>query len=205
MALQRSSRIHCSAIAEMTHDFNLPREAFRSYSLDDNLERALATGKALEEFDADLTLLEFHSSDRRNIQARSSFFQLDREPVAEMNDWMVIGAPGELAVKDPEELNTLSFEIRGIFLKTLAQEAEHSGLDFLRGLPYGDPGSPVQSYKGMSGGGLWSLSYFPERSADARYEVFLIGVNFWQSGREIRSLGRNAIRQLVQKVRRVTR
>lgn len=168
------------------------------------MEKTLGAGKKLEEFDADLTLLELHPADRGRVEARSSFFPLEREPHAEMNDWVMIGAPGALAHKDAREVNTLSFEIRSIFVDTLTREAERNGLDFLRGLPYQDPNSPIQNYQGMSGGGLWSLSYYPDKVADQRYEVFLIGVIFWQSDqaiKEIRCLGRKAIKQLIQKVR----
>jgi len=146
-ALRKSPIIHCSAIADVSHDFNLPREALTAYSLDDNLEKALEAGKKLEEFNADLTLLELHPADRRRMETRSSFFPLEREPDAGMNDWVMIGAPGVLAHKDAREINTLSFEIRSIFVDTLTQEAERNGLDFLRGVPYEDPISPVQDYR----------------------------------------------------------
>lgn len=199
--LRKSPIIHCSAIADISHDFNLPREALTAYSLDDNLETALGAGKKLEEFDADLTLLELHPADRRRMETRSSFFPLEREPHAEMNDWVTIGAPGVLAHKDAREINTLSFELRAIFVDTLTHEAERNGLDFLRALPYQDPNSPIQDYRGMSGGGLWSLSYYPDKVADERYEVFVIGVNFWQTDKEIRCVGRKAIKQLIQRVR----
>jgi hypothetical protein len=203
-ALRKSPIINCSAIADISHDFKLPVEALHSYSLDDNLEKTLGAGKKLEEFDADLTLLELHPADRGRVEARSSFFPLEREPHTQMNDWVMIGAPGVLAHKDAREINRLSFEIRSIFVDTLTQEAERNGLDFLRGLPYQDPNSPIQNYQGMSGGGLWSLTYYPDKAADERYEVFLIGVIFWQTDqaiKEIRCLGRNAIKQLIQKVR----
>jgi hypothetical protein len=203
-ALQKSPTIHCSAIANVTHDFNFPREALRPCSLDDHLEKALVAGQKLKEFDADLTLLELHAADRRRMETRSSFFPLEREPAMEMNDWMTIGAPGVLARQDAGQINTLFFEIRGIFIDTLAQEAERDGLDFLRGLPYPDPSSPIQDYRGMSGGGLWSLSYYPTKAAGERYEVFLIGVIFYQYDKEIRCLGRKAIKQLIQKVRSLT-
>jgi hypothetical protein len=178
----------------------VPREAFTAYSLDDNLEKAFGAGKEPEEFDADLTLLELNPADRQRMEVRSSFFPLEREPDTGMNDWVMIGAPGVLAHKDARETNTLSFEIRAVFIDTLTQ-AERNGLDFLRGLPYEDPVSPIQDYRGMSGGGLWSLSYYPDKVADERYEVFLIGVNFYQDDKEIRYLGRKAIKQLIQKVR----
>ena len=206
-ALRKSPIIHCSAIADISHDFNFPREALTPHSLDDNLEKALDAGKELDDFDADLTLLELHPADRRRLETRSSFFPLEREPGEEMNDWVMIGAPGVLAHKDAREINTLSFEIRSIFVDTLTQESDRNGLDFLRALPYEDPVSPVRDYRGMSGGGLWSLSYYPDKLADERYEVFLIGVVFWQNDKtfkEVRCLGRKAIKQLIQKVRSLT-
>lgn len=204
-ALRKSPIINCSAIADLSHDFNLPREALTAYSFDDNLEKSLGAGKKLDEFDADLTLLELHPADRRRMETRSSFFPLEREPDAGINDWVMIGAPGVLAHRDAREINILSFEIRSIFVDTLTQEAERNGLDFLRGLPYEDPISPIEDYRGMSGGGLWSLSYYPEKLADERYEVFLIGVIFWQNDKEIRCLGRKAIKHLIQKVRSLTK
>jgi len=200
--LKKSPIIHCSAIADISHDVRLPRESLTAYSLDDNLEKALGGGKEVEEFDADLTLLELHSADSRRMEIRSSFFPLEREPDAGMNDWAIVGAPGVLSHRDAREISTLSFEIRAIFIETLTQEAERNGLDFLRGLPYQDPKSPIQDYRGMSGGGLWSLSYYPDKVADERYEVFLIGVNFFQNDKEIKCLGRKAIKQLMGKVRR---
>jgi hypothetical protein len=200
-ALRKSPTIHCSAIADISHDVNMPRDALTPYPLDDSLDKNLGAGKELQEFDADLTLLELHPADYRKLEIRSSFFPLERESHAEMNDWVTIGAPGVLAQRDAREINTLSFEIRAIFLDTLTLEAERNGLDFLRGLPYEDPTGPVQDYRGMSGGGLWSLSYYPDKLPYERYEVFLIGVNFWQKDKEIRCLGRKAIKQLIQSVR----
>jgi hypothetical protein len=200
-ALRKSPIIHYSAIADISHDVNMPREALTAYVLDDNLDKELGAGKNLEEFDADLALLELHPADYRKMEIRSSFFPLEREAHGEMNDWVTIGAPGVLAQKDAREINTLSFELRAIFLDTLTQEPERNALDFLKGLPYEDPISPVQDYRGMSGGGLWSLSYYPDKLADERYEVFLIGVIFWQKDKEIRCLGHKAIKQLIQRVR----
>jgi hypothetical protein len=199
--LRKSPIVQYSAIADISQDVKMPREALTPYVLNDDLDKDLGAGKKLKEFDPDLTLLELHPADYRKLQIRSSFFPLEREADGQMNDWVTIGAPGVLAKKDSREINTLSFEIRAIFLDTLTQEPERDGLDFLRGLPYEDLNSPVQDYRGMSGGGLWSLSYYPDKLAGERYEVFLIGVIFWQKDKEIRCLGRKAIKQLIQKVR----
>ncbi|HTC62135.1 MAG TPA: hypothetical protein VK709_04785 [Candidatus Saccharimonadales bacterium] len=200
--LRKSPIIQYSAIADISHDVKMPREALTAYVLDDNLDKELGCGKSLKGFDADLTLLELHPVDFRKIEIRSSFFPLGREAHGVTNDWLTIGAPGVLAQKDSREINTLTFEVRAIFLDTLTQEPERNGLDFLRGLPYEDPIRPVQDYRGMSGGGLWSLSFYPDKLAGERYEVFLIGVIFWQKGKEIRCLGRKAINQMIQRVRK---
>jgi hypothetical protein len=199
--LQKSPTIHFSAIADISHSVAVPREALSAYSLDDALEDAFKAGKEVEKFDADLTLLELHPADYHKMLIRSSFYLLEREPDAQMNDWVIIGAPGVLAARDPKEVNTLSFEIRAIFVEDLKQEAEHGGMDFLSALPYQDSSSPIRDYRGMSGGGLWSVSYYPEKLAESRYNVFLIGVIFFQNDKEIRCLGRKAVKQLVQKVR----
>lgn len=85
-ALQKSPTIHCSAIGDISHHVDLPKEALTAYSLEDNLERILGAGKELKEFDADLTLLELHPADYRNMSVRFSFFPLEREPHAEIGD-----------------------------------------------------------------------------------------------------------------------
>jgi len=152
-------------------------------------------------FDADLTLLELHAVDYRNMDARLSFFLLEREESGLANDFVTIGSPGVLAQQDSTDANTLSMELRGIFVETLRDEGERDGIDFLKALPFQDPNSPIRDYHGLSDGGLWSVHYYPEKAAHERYEVFLIGVNFYQDEKEIRCLGRKAIKKLVQKVR----
>jgi hypothetical protein len=202
--LRKSSLIHYSAIGEIAHTISLFKEALTTYSLDDNLEEELRSGKKLKEFDADLTLLELHPVDYRKMDTRLSFFALDRKQQGEINGCVIIGSPGVLAKRDPRGINSLSFELRAIFVETLMDEAERDGLDFLKSLPYQDPSSPIQDYRGMSGGGLWSVSYYRDKLADDRYEIFLIGVIFWQTHNEVRCLGRKAIKQLIQKIRQIT-
>jgi len=194
-ALRRSSIIHYSAIAERSHSASLHKDSLTSYSLDDNVR------ENPKPFDADLTLLELHAVDYRNMDARLSFFPLEREEVGLINDFVTIGSPGVLAQKDSTETNTLSMELRAIFVEALTEEEERDGLDFLKALPFQDRDSPIRDYHGLSGGGLWSVHYYPEKAADKRYEVFLIGVNFYQDEKEIRCLGPKAIKKLIQKVR----
>jgi hypothetical protein len=194
-ALQRSSTIYYSAIAERSHGASLHKDSLTPYSLNDEIN------VNPKPFDADLTLLELHAADHRNMGARLSFFLLEREEAESINDCVTIGSPGVLAQKDSTETNTLSMELRAIFVEELTVEGERDGLDFLKAFPFQDPVSPIQDYCGLSGGGLWSVHYYPEKAADERYEVFLIGVNFYQDDKEIRCLGRKAIKKLVQKVR----
>lgn len=194
-ALRRSEIIYYSAIAERSHSAFLHKYSLTPYSLDDDVK------EAPKPFDADLTLLELHPVDYRNMGARLSFFLLEREDRGLAKDGVTIGSPGVLAQKDSTETNTLSMELRAIFVEALTEEGERNGLDFLKALPFQDLDSPISDYRGLSGGGLWSVHYYPEKSADERYEVFLIGVNFYQDEKEIRCLGRKAINKLVQKVR----
>jgi hypothetical protein len=198
VALRKSSTIYYSAIAGIPHSISLHRDSLTPYSLDDSVT------EEPEPFAADLTLLELHPVDYRKMETLLSFFSLEREGNVLTNDWVVIGSPGVLAQRDATAVNTLSFELRAIFLETLTNEAEVNGLDFLKSLPFQDPDSPIQNYQGLSGGGLWSVYYYPEKLAGERYEVFLIGVNFYQNEKEIRCLGRKAIKKLIQQVRDVT-
>lgn len=194
-AFRDSPIIYYSAIAAISHAISLYKHSLTPYSLDDTVT------PEPKPFDADLTLLELHPADYRNMDTRLSFFSLEREATGPINDCVIIGSPGVLAKKDATEVNSLSFEIRAIFLEVLTDEAEGDGLDFLKSLPFQDPTSPILNYRGLSGGGLWSVYYFPEKLADERYEIFLIGVNFYQDDKEIRCLGRKAIKKLIQQVR----
>lgn len=193
--LRRSSTIYYSAIAERPHSAGLHKDSLTPYSLDDNVK------ENPKPFDADLTLLELHAVDSRTMDARLSFSSLEREDEGPINDFVTIGSPGVLSGPDSTVANTLFMELRAIFVETVKHEGERDGIDFLRALPFQDPNSPIQDYRGLSGGGLWSIHYYPEKTADERYEVFLIGVNFYQDGKEIRCVGRKAIKKLIQKVR----
>jgi hypothetical protein len=193
--LRESEIIHYSAIATISHAINLYKASLNAYSLDNTVTQEP------DPFAADLTLLELNPVDYRKMDTRLSFFSLEREATGPINDCVIIGAPGVLAKKDSTEVNTLSFEIRAIFVQSLTTEAERDGLDFLKSLPYEDPTSPISDYRGLSGGGLWSVFYYPEKLMDERYEVFLIGVNFYKAVNEIRCLGRKAIKKLIQQVR----
>jgi hypothetical protein len=195
VALRGSSSIYYSAIANISHARNLPTASLIPYSLDDNVK------EEPEPFCADLTLLELHPIDYRPMEARFSFFQLEREGTGPIGDHVIVGCPGVLARRDPTRIDTLSFELRAVFVRTVTDEKQHDGIDFLKSMPYPDPNSPIDKYWGFSGGGLWSVYYYPEKLGDERYDVYLIGVNFFQTDKEIRSLGRKAINKLIGNVR----
>ncbi len=197
-ALRKSSLIGYSGTEGISQSISLHTDSLKPYVLDDNVK------EKPEPFDADLTLLELHLLDSRKMDARHSFFALEREENSKCTDCAIVGTPGVLAKRDPREVNTLSFELRTTFVEVVTTEGERAGLDFLRSLPYQDPTSPIQDYHGFSGGGLWSVHYYPDKLADGRFEVFLIGVNFYQDDKEIRCLGRKAIKKLIQRVRETT-
>jgi hypothetical protein len=198
--LQKSEDIYYSNI-ERTHKTRLHRDSLISVSLDDKLHRSFRSGKEVDPLDADLTLLELHPADRVNIDVRHSFFPVERQHPGVPSDCVIIGAPGVLAQQDDSEVSTLLFQVRGIFLEELRAEAELDGLDFWSGIPYQDPNCQIKDYRGMSGGGVWLVYYYPQKIGDERYEIFLTGVMFFQDDTEVRSLGRKAIEKLIEKFR----
>jgi len=84
------------------------------------------------------------------------------------------------------------------------------GLDFVTVYPHTDHNSPLYEYNGLSGGGLWELSYVPDETAieGFRYEPMFFGVNFLQQREDttkpcekVRCLGRRAVQSLINKYR----
>ena len=78
------------------------------------------------------------------------------------------------------------------------------------GVKHTDQDSPLYEYYGLSGGGLWELSYVPDETAieGFRYEPMFFGVNFLQqrndttkSWEKVRCLGRRAVQSLIDKYR----
>jgi hypothetical protein len=79
-----------------------------------------------------------------------------------------------------------AFELRAVFAHgDIAQESE-GDLAFITITPSQDADSPFKKWEGMSGGGLWLVSYFPKPDRAIDYVVFLIGVAFFQTGAQIR-------------------
>ncbi len=79
----------------------------------------------------------------------------------------------------------------------------------VRGPIFPEP-SPLYEYNGLSGGGLWELSYVPDETAieGFRYEPMFFGVNFLQQREDttkpcekVRCLGRRAVQSLINKYR----
>ena len=64
--------------------------------------------------------------------------------------------------------------------------------------PSQDSDSPIVDWRGMSGGGLWLISYFPKPSGEIDYEVFLRGVTFFQNGDKLHCHSRKSIAALAK-------
>jgi hypothetical protein len=66
--------------------------------------------------------------------------------------------------------------------------------------PTQEADSPIGHWGGMSGGGLWLLTYFPKSDGGIDYDAFLLGVVFFQSGEETRCHSRKSIAKLAEKL-----
>ena len=163
---------------------------------------------------ADLTLLKIDPIDYGRLDTRLSFyaFKHEKRGAADLPiDYVIIGAPGQVATSDPTDPTVLNFEIRATPVGKI-QEEDHPklGLDFFTVYPYTDQNSPLSYYNGLSGGGFWELSYIPDETAveGFRYEPMFFGVIFLQVREDVtkpwskvRCLGRRAVQSLINKYR----
>src|SRR2546429_8436615 len=75
----------------------------------------------------------------------------------------VFDAPGQVAPYDPIAPTALNFEMSARPVGKIEEENHPAlGLDFVTVYPHTDHNSPLYEYNGLSGGGLWELSYVPE-------------------------------------------
>jgi hypothetical protein len=166
------------------------------------------------ELSADLTLLTINPIDFVRLDARLSFYGFHHEKRGQAdlaNDYVIIGAPSQLAKYDPVDPTILNFELRATPVGNVKEENHPElGLDFVTVYPHVDKDSPLYEYNGLSGGGLWELSYIPDETAieGFRYEPMFFGVNFLQQRDDptkpwdkVRCLGRRAIQSLINKYR----
>lgn len=163
---------------------------------------------------ADLTLLTINPIDYGRLDARLSFYGFLHEKRGQAdlaNDYVIIGAPGQLATYDPVNPTILDLELRATPVGNIQQDNHPDlGLDFITVYPHVDKDSPLYEYNGLSGGGLWELSYIPDETAiqGFRYEPMFFGVNFLQQREDptkpwekVRCLGRRAVQSLIDKYR----
>ena len=167
---------------------------------------------------ADLTLLTINPIDYGRLDARLSFYSSlhEKRGHADLaNDYVIIGAPGQLAKSDPNDPSILDFELRATPVGNIKEENHPDlGLDFITVYPHVDKESPLYRYNGISGGGLWELGYIPDETAieGFRYEPMFLGVNYLQQRDDntkpwdrVRCLGRRAVQTLMTKYRQETR
>jgi hypothetical protein len=167
---------------------------------------------------ADLTLLKINPIDHGWLNARLSFYGFRHEKRGQEdlpNDYVIIGAPGQVATYDPADPTILNCEIRATPVGNIEEEDHPDlGLDFYTVYPYADQNSPLCNYEGLSGGGFWELSYIPDDTAieGFRYEPMFLGVNFLQQREDVtkpwtkvRCLGRKAVQTLINKYRQEKR
>jgi hypothetical protein len=158
-------------------------------------------------YSQDLALLELHAEDAAEmVRLGLSFYDLRTSQYSSDEeygpDYFIIGAP-----KSAEVLanNELSFEIRCAGVNILDEVVVDGVKRFV------EVEAVEADYSGMSGGGLWEISY----PASGGHKVFLVGVvvrEFQQSqstvdtcstvgSRTIRCSSRESIKELVAKAR----
>jgi hypothetical protein len=204
--LRRKTKICISMIDEITHRTEIYVAALEECSLSE-----VANPSALS---ADLTLLKINPIDHGRLDSRLSFYPFGREKRGQAdlaNDYVIIGAPGQVAASDPVDPTVLDFEIRATPIGKIEEENHPDlGLDFFTVYPHTDQNSPLYEYYGLSGGGLWELSYVPDETAieGFRYEPMFLGVNFLQQREDttkpwekVRCLGRRAVQSVINKYR----
>jgi hypothetical protein len=204
--LRQKTKICISMIDEITHRTEIYNAALEACSLSE-----VANPHSLS---ADLTLLKINPIDHGRLSSRLSFYPFGREKRGQedlANDYVIIGAPGQVATSDPVDPTVLDFEIRATPVGKIEEEDHPDlGLDFVTVYPYKDQNSPLYEYNGLSGGGLWELSYAPDDTAvdGFRYEAMFFGVNFLQQREDatkpwekVRCLGRRAVQNLINKYR----
>jgi hypothetical protein len=194
-ALRNHPVVHYTLVQRMNHSAQLNRQALTAHSLPEVPDGHLTPTSP------DLTLLELNPIDADLIETRLSFMNLSRPFVARddeiSQDILVAGAPGELG---KPELNHLSFELRGVFAEGDVEWDTEGDFEFITLKPTQELDSPISFRGGVSGGGLWLISYFPKSGGGIDYEIFLLGVVFWQDGERIRCHSRKSVTVLAQQM-----
>ncbi|HKW88615.1 MAG TPA: hypothetical protein VJN21_07650 [Candidatus Acidoferrales bacterium] len=204
--LRQETKIYISMIDRVIHKTEMYVAALEECSLSEVPKP--------DSLSADLTLLKINPIDHGHLDARLSFYGFSHEERGQAdlsNDYVIIGAPGHVATYDPIDPTVLNFEMRATPVGKIEEENRPDlGLDFVTVYPHTDQDSPLYEYNGLSGGGLWELSYVPDETAveGFRYETMFLGVNFLQERDDVtkpwtrvRCLGRRAVQSLINKYR----
>jgi hypothetical protein len=158
-------------------------------------------------YSQDLTLLELHTEDAAEmVRLGLSFYDLRISQYSSNEeygpDYFIIGAPKSAEVIANREL---SFEIRCVGVNILDEVTVNDATRFA------EVEAVQADYSGMSGGGLWEISY----PASGGHRLFLLGVvvrepQQWQSTVDtcstvgsitIRCSSRESIKELVARAR----
>jgi hypothetical protein len=204
--LRQKTKICISMIDEIIHRTEIYVAALEECSLSEVVNA--------DSLSADLTLLKINPIDHGRLDSRLSFYPFGREKRGQAdlaNDYVIIGAPGQVATSDPVDPTVLDFEIRATPVGKIEEENHPDlELDFFTVYPHTDQNSPLSRYNGLSGGGFWELSYIPDETAveGFRYEPMFFGVVFLQEREDVtkpwtkvRCLGRRAVQSLINKYR----
>lgn len=204
--LRQKTKICISMIDKVIHRTEIYVAALEECSLSE-----VADAGSLS---ADLTLLKINPIDHGRLDARLSFYAFGHEKRGQAdlpNDYVIIGAPGQVATYDSADPTILNFELRATPVGKIEEENHPDlGLDFFTVYPHTDQNSPLSRYNGLSGGGFWELSYIPDQTAveGFRYEPMFFGVIFLQAREDVtkpwtkvRCLGRRSVQSLINKYR----
>ena len=152
------------------------------------------------EWGPDLCFLLLPPHRASSIEAYKIFYNLDkrREQVGDYQWWALMGTPESEGIFTDRYAD---FRITGSFLGVIGQH-DKDGLDYLDiGVDLSLPGAPP-SFSGVSGGGLWRITFTESSSGLWTWDYVLKGVAFYQSPvieghRFVRCHGPKSIQNLI--------
>lgn len=146
--LRQKTKVCISMIDKTIHRTEIYVAALKECSLSEVADPDLLS--------ADLTLLKINPIDYGRLDARLSFYAVGHEKRGRAdlaNDYVIIGAPGQVATYDPVDPAVLNFEMRATSVGKIEEENHPElGLDFYTVYPNTDQNSPPSRYNGLSGG-----------------------------------------------------
>jgi len=182
----------------------------------------LAWDGNISEWGPDLALLELPNSVVSTIEAHKSFLNLvqQKEMLAEetlspqIGPWVVTGMVGELSQfshQSETKIVKATAGARALF-SGLDQVYQKDGYDYLELIADADLRDVPQSFAGVSGGGLWQIRLFKDKSERITWDEkrHFRGVAFWQSAitdrqRRIRCHGPQSIYEKAWELRKLSK